>query len=139
MDTWQIILIAVAGALGLIVLILLGVILAGRASRHKDKVGKVKVIDGVRYTPDENVTDGSGAVKATFTREDVMLARGKEYLVQRNGRVMPGKYTVLMADETVTEANIRVGGFVRPYKHKASIVLAEGDKVCATSHAVVLR
>lgn len=102
------------------------------------KTGKVKVVDGVRYTKDD-VVERNGEINVTHKVGDITLLRGKEYEVVKDGEVMPGKYTVLTADEDTGVFNIRIGGFVREFTHNTPVVLAEGDTVCAVSHTVVLR
>ena len=79
----------------------------------------------------------NGNVNVTLNKGDIMLERGKEYLVGKD--LMPGKYTILSGDENVDEINIRIGGIVKAYKHDTSVVLTKGDKISAVSANVVLR
>ena len=52
---------------------------------------------------------------------------------------MPGTYTVLAASENTPSFKLRVGGLVRTYTHGDTLVLAEGEEICAVSCAVILR
>lgn len=55
------------------------------------------------------------------------------------GKIIPGKYTVLTGSENTDKFNLRIGGIVREYSHAEDIVLADGEEICAVSHAVILR
>ncbi len=111
-----------------------------RKDKHDGKrTDELEVIDGVRYTKDDVVVDESGKASVTLKKGDIMLERGKEYLVGENGDLLAGKYTVLTADENRESVNIRIGGLVRDYKHFSSIVLTDGDKISPVSNNVVLR
>ena len=125
-----------------LVIVLIALIIVTTMLRRKDgdkKTGKLEVIDGVRYTKDDVVVDESGKASVTLKKGDIMLERGKEYLVGENGDLLAGKYTVLTADENSESVNIRIGGLVRDYKHFSSIVLTDGDKISPVSNNVVLR
>lgn len=125
-----------------LVIVLIALIIVTTMLRRKDgdkKTGKIEVIDGVRYTKDEKVEDEQGNAKVTLNKGDIMLERGKEYLVGENGDLLAGKYTVLTADENRESVNIRIGGLVRDYKHFSSVILTEGDKICAVSSNAILR
>ena len=108
-------------------------------NNSKYRVDGVYVSDGVRYTKDGKVIDDHGNVKVTLNKGDFLLERGKEYVCEKDSDLLPGKYTVLSADENTKNINIRIGGVVREYKHFSSIVITEGDKISAVSHNVILR
>lgn len=126
-----------------VLLVVFAVIIAVlKAKLDKKPTGKadnVFVKKGVRYTYDEKETGSDGEVKITHTGDDVILERGVTYVVQKKGKIIPGKYTVLSAKEGTDKFNLRIGDFVREYEHAEDIVLAEGEKVCAVSHNVILR
>lgn len=128
-----------AGVAGLILVVIAIALLVKRAKEKGRKVGSVKVSKGVRYTKDELVLDESGDVKISLAKGDVLLLKGKEYIVKKKTGLLPGKYAVLSAAEETPAVNIRMGGFVREYKHFEAIVLVEDDIICAVSHNVVLR
>ena len=104
-----------------------------------NKVSKYEVIDGVRYSKDEEVLKNDGSAKVTLNNGDIILERGKEYTVGEKGDLLAGKYTILLADENISSVNMRIGGIVREYKHFTSVVLTEGDKISTVSANVVLR
>lgn len=127
--------------LGLIVAVsILGVKLSrGLGNKDRAKADNVDVVDGVRYTTDKLETTADGGVAVTHRQGDVVLDRGVTYTVRKDGRIIPGKYTVLSNSEGTDAFNIRVGGFVREFRHASDIVLAEGEEICAVSHPVILR
>lgn len=109
-----------------------------RLKSGEEKVDKVIVKNGVRYTKSEVVED-SGADKVTHNKGDFILSRGEEYTVRKNGDLMPGKYTILSSDDKGERFYIRIGGFVREYTHNTPVVLSEGDVISAVSNTVILR
>ena len=124
----------------LVVMAAVIVFLVVRAKRSgKTKAGNVYVKDGVRYTRDKVETTETGDVKITHNTGDVLLERGITYVVRKDGKIIPGKYTVLAAQEGTPVFNIRQGDFVREFKHASDLVLCEGETVCAVSHSVILR
>jgi len=128
-----------AGVAGLILVIIAIILLVKRAKEKGRKVADVKVSKGVRYTKDELVIDESGEVKISLAKGDILLLKGKEYIVKKKTGLLPGKYAVLSASEETSAVNIRMGGFVREYQHFESVILVEDDIICAVSHNVVLR
>ena len=137
METWLIITFAALGIVFIGSIVLL--IVMNRKPKNRDSVDDVKIVNGVRMTKDNKVLDANGDVKVSLNKGDILLERGKEYTCQRNGTIMPGKYTVLSTDENTKTFNIRLGGLVREYEHFSSIVLLDGDKISAVSHSVILR
>ena len=121
--------------LGLIVALVFVLI---KKKQSSNKADNVKVKDGVRYTTTEDERTADGEVAVTHVQGDVILERGATYTAKRGGKIMPGKYTLLSADET-EKFNIRLGGIVREYSHQTDITLAEGDETTAVSHTVILR
>ena len=108
-------------------------------AKNKTKAGNVYVKDGVRYTKDKVETTETGDVKITHDRGDIILKYGVTYTVEKYGKIAPGKYTVLSAQEGTQKFNLRLGGFVREYAHASDLVLKEGEQICAVSHSVILR
>jgi len=111
--------------------------------RHRKKDGDV--VDGVyirkdvRYTKHDEITEKDGSIRVSFREGDIVLDRGQTYLVAKESKLLPGKYTVLVADDNMPDVKIRLGGLTRAYPHNSDIVLAEGDKICAVSATVILR
>jgi len=135
-NTWFII---GACAIALIAVVVMIIVILKNSINHDKKVDGVKIINGVRYTKDSEVIDEQNDVNVTHKIGDVILERGKEYVCKKNGKLIPGKYTVLSADENSNKFYIRVDGLVREYKHFSSLVLAENDTICAVSHSIILR
>ena len=108
---------------------------------HQEKVEKnLDVVDDVRYTMEQNpVNPETGAVNATYQQNDFILPQNTPVTVSQNGELKPGKYIMLSSSENQESFNVRVGIYVREYKHNQEIVLAEGDTICAVSCQVILR
>lgn len=134
--SWSEIALICVGAV-LLVVIIAWVVTAKKPKNSDKKVDDFEVIDGVRYTKDDQVVDEKGEVKMTLRKGDIMLERGKVYKVGKD--LLAGKYTVLSGDENISSINIRVGGLVRDYKHFSSIMLTDGDEISALSANVILR
>ena len=134
MDWSEILVICVCAIL---LLVFVGWFVLNIVKTAKKKKDDVEVINGTRYSKDDSSTQENGNVNVTLNKGDIMLERGKEYLVGKD--LMPGKYTILSGDENVDEINIRIGGIVKAYKHDTSVVITKGDKISAVSANVVLR
>lgn len=135
----EIALICVGAALVIVVCAWIITTIVKHNNSSDQRVDGVYIKDGVRYTKDKKVVDEQGRVAVTLNKGDIMLERGKKYRVTKTGKILPGKYTVLSADENVDEINIRIGGLVKKVKHFSDIVLTEGDEISAVSANVVLR
>ena len=109
-----------------------------KASELKQAEGVIEK-HGIRYTPDAEIVDDEGNMNISFVKQDVVLQPRKMVVVSRKGEVRPGKYTVLSAYENEEKFNIRIGLYVKEYKHGQEIVLAEGDEICPTSTTIILR
>ncbi|MBQ9790283.1 MAG: hypothetical protein IJW24_01660 [Clostridia bacterium] len=109
-------------------------------NKNKQKeVNTVEEIGGVRYTPDANIVDDNGEMQVSYVKEDIVLQPRKMVAVGKKSPIKPGKYTVLAAYSNEDTFNIRIGGFVKEYKHGQEVVLAEGDEICPTSTTIILR
>ena len=136
----QIIILVLAIAAALLLIALIAV--AARFSRYKKSGGnyadKVKIVDGVRYSRDDAITK-DGAAVVTLAQGDFLLEQGKTYTADKKGDLLPGKYTALAASDVSHSFKLRASGYVREYSHGDTIVLAQGDTVCAVSCNVILR
>ena len=109
------------------------------------KVSESKQVEGVvekgnvRYTKNAEIIDDSGDVNVSYVKQDILLQPRKMVVVDKKGQVKPGKYTVLSAYENEDTFNIRIGLYVKEYKHGQEIVLAEGEEICPTSSTIILR
>lgn len=102
------------------------------------------IVDDVRYTVEENPVNvdevtQEETVNATYKPVDIILPQSTPRTVSTEGELKPGKYIILSTDENISTFNIRVGIYVREYRHNQEIVLAEGDTICAVSCNVILR
>ena len=111
---------------------------AKKASEAKQAEGVVEK-GGVRYTPDAEIVGDQGEMNVSYVKEDILLQPRKMVTVDKKGLVKPGKYTVLSAYENEETFNIRIGLYVKEYKHGQEIVLAEGEEICPTSSTIILR
>lgn len=130
----------IAESILLLVLLITVAVLAVKLKRKNlSKADNVKIKNGVRYTIDGKEIAENGDLKITHKERDFILSRGVTYEVRKGGALIPGKYTILSAEENSTSFNLRVDGFVREFKHADDIVLNDGDTISAVSHSVILR
>jgi len=134
------------GVAGVILFITGTITIVRMAKKSKSKkeskqrqVEDVKVKDGVRYTKDSEIVDKEGDVNISYVKQDIILQPRKMMIVDKKGIIRPGKYTVLSAYENEDTFNIRIGLYVKEYKHGQEIILAEGDEICPTSSTIILR
>ena len=111
---------------------------ANKAKQSRE-VNIVEEKGGVRYTPDATIVDEQGDLAISYVKNDILLQPRKTVEVGKKSGIKPGKYTVLSAYGNETSFNIRIGNFVKEYKHGQEVVLAEGDEICPTSTTIILR
>ncbi len=131
---------------GLILVITIAVTIKRMVKKSKAKkeaatrqVEEVVEKNGVRYTQDAEIVDENGATNISYVKQDIVLQPRKMMTVDKKGAIKPGKYTVLSAYENEDTFNIRIGLYVKEYKHGQEIVLAEGEEICPTSSTIILR
>ena len=110
-----------------LILSIVAIIMCKSKNKYNNQ-DKVDVIDGVRYSVNGD----------KFIKGDVVLAQNKDYIAQKEGELLPGKYIVLSTNEN-TKFNLRINNFVREYNSGDFIVLAENEKISAVSQSVILR
>ena len=110
-----------------------------REEEKSREVGEVIEKHGVRYTPEATIVDQVGNENVTYIKGDIIIKPRVKMIVGKNADIKPGKWTVLAANNADTSFNIRVGNYVKEYKHGQEIVLAEGDEICPTSTTIILR
>jgi len=111
-----------------------------RISQNKKRAPKVKVIDSIRYSANEEcIEEADGSANVTHNSGDITLIQGKLYTARRNGNLLPGKYTMLTVSEGQEQFGVRIGRYMRTYKHGDTIVLAEGETIVCHSHPIMLR
>ena len=135
----ELIVIITESILLLVLLITVAVLAVKLKRKNLSKADNVKIKNGVRYTVDGKEITENGDLKITHKERDFILSRGVTYEVRKGGALIPGKYTILSAEENTTSFNLRVDGFVREFKHADDIVLNDGDIISAVSHSVILR
>lgn len=86
-----------------IICVVAGAVIGGLAgfliARRKNKkssgseatAGKVKVVDGVRYSESAGIEDSAGNVSVTHNEGDVVLAAGKTYKAEKGGLAYAGE------------------------------------------------
>lgn len=134
------------GLLGVLVVVTGAVTIKKMVVKHKAKADsknreaeEVVTKDGVRYTPDAEIVEKEGNMNLSYVKNDIILQPRKVVVVDKKGQIKPGKYTVLSAYENEETFNIRIGLYVKEYKHGQEIVLVQGDEICPTSSTIILR
>ena len=131
------------GIFVLVVALCVGITIKNAIKKKKEpkpvKANPVEVKGDVRYTPTDDIKSAEGENKISYVKEDIILQPRKMVVVGKKSQIKPGKYTVLSAYESEEDFNIRIGNFVKSYKHGQEIVLADGDEICPTSTTIILR
>ncbi len=110
-----------------------------RAEEKTREVDDVIIKHGVRYTPEATIVDQAGNENVTYIKGDIIIKPRKSLKVGKKEDIKPGKWTILAANDAATTFNVRVGLYVKEYKHGQEIILAEGDEICPTSTTIILR
>lgn len=106
----------------------------------KDReVDGIRAKKGVRYTIDQTVIDENGEMNVSFGSSDIILKQNETEIVGKKNRVWAGKYTVLSTRDEDETFNLRIGKYVKEYKHNQKIVLSEGQEITAVNCDVILR
>lgn len=106
------------------------------ASREVDDV---VMKNGVRYTDDMTIITKDGDTNISYGKGDCLLKQNQTYVADHKGYVHPGKYTILSTKDDEETFNVRIGAYVREYRHGQEIILAEGEEITAVSTNVILR
>lgn len=138
METAVIVLAVVAAVLAIALIVTGAKLSAMRKLHSSEEAEDVYVKGGVRYSKDTTVTK-DGEAHVSHEKGDFLLVKGVTYLPERGEGLLPGTYTALASADSVQTFKLRLGGYVRDYKHGDTVVLAEGDPVCAVSCNVILR
>lgn len=110
-----------------------------RAEQESREVEGVKIKHGVRFSKDATIVTDQGEPNISYIQNDIVLQPRKMVTVSSKGALKPGKWTVLSAYGNEETFNIRIGLYVKEYKHGQEIVLAEGEEICPTSTTIILR
>lgn len=103
------------------------------------EVEDVTIKHKVRYTEDATIVDKLGDMNVTFLKGDIVLKQNITYHAGKKLDFLPGKYTILSTRDTEEEFNVRIGTFVKSYKHGQTVVIAEGEEVTPVSTDIILR
>ncbi|MDD6995711.1 MAG: hypothetical protein SPH68_04170 [Candidatus Borkfalkiaceae bacterium] len=109
-----------------------------REKAQEERADKVKIVQGVRYSQDEAISDRDG-MNVTHLQNDFILSRNKVYRAEKGGELMPGVYTALSANGNDRNFKLRVGGLVKNFVHGDEVVIGDGEEICAASATVILR
>lgn len=134
----QIIILVLAVLLAFAVVAVIVLLAALKKKQAGGRADAVKIIDGVRYSKSDAVSD-NGEVQVTHRVGDIVLSRGEEKTAEKDGELLPGTYTVLATSDGTAAFKLRLGGLVREYKHGDTVVLGDGERICAVSCSVILR
>lgn len=110
-----------------------------RAEESTREVEEVTVKKGIRYTDDITVVNKEGDLNISFDKNDCYLKQNVTYVTDTKTKLKPGKYTVLSTREGEDSFNIRIGQYVKEYKHNQSIVLGNEEEITAVSTDIILR
>ena len=108
-------------------------------SMSKREVDDILTKKGVRYTADQTVVDENGKMNVSFGSNDIILKQNSTEVVGIKNKVKPGKYTLLSTKDEDETFNIRVGAYVKEYKHNQKIILADGEEITSVNGNVILR
>lgn len=131
-------------ALVVILCIILVSVKSAKAKKVREEIQSrevegVKIKHGVRFSKDATIVTDQGDPNISYVQNDIILQPRKMVTVSTKGALKPGKWTVLSAYGNEETFNIRIGLYVKEYKHGQEIVLAEGDEICPTSTTIILR
>ncbi len=131
----------ILGAIGgLAVIFLIAALIGGGVKKSKEKRKNLVETADTRYTFEEKVATNAEGAKITYNQGDMVLNMGTTYKVSpEEGFIKPGKYTLLATEESGDAFNIRVGSYVKEYKHGQDIVLAKDSEITAVSCSVIIR
>ncbi len=116
--------------------------LKNKKIREEEATREVEDVDikkGIRYTEDSTIVDKTGEMNVTYNQQDLILRQNQTYTAKRQADIKPGKYVVLSARDNEETFKIRIGVYVREYKHGQTIVLGEGEEITPVSTDVILR
>ncbi len=103
------------------------------------EVEDVNIKHGVRYTEDMTMVDELGDMNISFGKGDKLLKQNTTYVASKKQGLLPGKYTILSTHDNEDSFNVRIGTYVKEYKHGQDIVLSEGEEITPVSTSIILR
>lgn len=128
MQTWQIILIALAVAL-VVCVIVIAVMVANR------KKQKLEETNNPKYTLEE----AKEKLEIMRRGEYLVLVRNVTYSVGDDGQIAVGTYCLTSAVNTQTKLNVRYNGLVKEYDSGTVFTFTAGDTICCVSGGGLMR
>lgn len=110
-----------------------------RNEESSREVEDVEIKKGVRYTEDQTIVDKQGDMHLSFGKGDKVLKQGVTYVAEQKGELLPGKYTILSVHQDEEAFNVRIGTYVKEYKHGQDVVIADGQTITPVSTDIILR
>ena len=127
------------GAIVAVFVITLSITLTKVAKNHKNKPVPKDQTTYNNSIQNDIKTERIINTEVSLTKSDIVIAAQKTIIASKNGTLKPGKYSILSAESNVDAFNVRIGKFVKEYRHGDVVVIAEGDEVTPTSHKIILR
>ena len=139
----DIIILSIVGVFFVIVFIIGAIKLAKKrkiqAEIESREVDDVTIKHGVRYTDDMTIVTKDGDTNISYGKHDCLLKQNETYIADKKGYVHPGKYTILSTKDNEDAFNVRIGVYVKEYKHGQEVVLTEGEEITPVSTDIILR
>ena len=110
-----------------------------RTEEASREVDDVNIKRGIRYTEDATIVDKHGDMNLSYVKGDLILKQNHTYYPKKSANLKPGKYTILSARDNEDSFNVRIGTYVKEYKHGEEVVLAEGEEITPVSPDIILR
>lgn len=92
---------------------------------------------------DLSAADGEKADQTALAEDSVIakngcivMPRNVMYAVGAEGQIVSGKYVLKSAEDSADKFNLRFNGLVKEYKNGVTLLLSDGDTLCAVSGSV---
>lgn len=86
---------------------------------------------------DGEKADRALAEDSAFAKNgNMIMPRNVMYAVGAEGQFASGKYVLKSADDSADKFNLRLNGLVKEYKNGVTLLLSDGDTLCAVSGSV---
>ena len=131
-------------ALFFVLMVVIGAIRLSKKRKEEAEIASREVDDvtikhGVRYTDDMTIVTKDGDTNISYGKHDCILKQNETYIASKKGYVHPGKYTILATKDDEETFNVRIGTYVKEYRHGQEVVLTDGEEVTPVSTDIILR
>ena len=131
-------------ALFFVLMVVIGAIRLSKKRKEEAEIASREVDDvtvkkGVRYTDDMTIVTKDGDTNISYGKHDCILKQNETYITSKKGYVHPGKYTILATKDDEETFNVRIGTYVKEYRHGQEVVLTDGQEVTPVSTDIILR